>query len=693
MPLGDLNDQNGGDEGVNVVNATPQELFDIFNSIKTDIDIAKAEVDRDRDIVTTALGSFLLKQKDLELKMTEVLANRANLQEAIEKVTLGKLAAEKLFRDANLLLDVDKRDIKNNLSLMNQSLDTMRLAVAEAKLAKEYAISESEVTPGVSSARTYAENAAQTFTKIDNKLTIFEGLTTEVSAYIETLLVTDLEIELLRQEEQILSPWDSGSPDDKIIALLRTIRTDLVPKFLYITSEIEKWYDLAAKAAEEAKQEAERAKGEADVAEAQADRAEAEADKSEASAKESANSATASATSAEESKASAIESEASAETSGASAIVSAAEAVKSEESAVTSAAEAVKSEESAVESEKSAVKSEAEAVKSAESAAESAASVLSCSSYSTEAEKDLWRAQAFKLTADSIANAPKDSRVTLFISNDVYVNDDFRSARHYAETNLEVLNFTVQEVLNSPEFKSLMKSKVDKIQYLEKELAAMLDDYKTAPTEAKALAIVNAGTANIVSLKDLFFGMRAFNQDISGWNVSNVTNMGYMFYDAKAFNQDIGDWDVSNVTNMSRMFYDAEAFNQDISKWDVSNMTNMVSMFGGARAFNGDIGNWNVSNVTNMGYIFYYAKAFNQDIGSWDTSSVTNMYSMFDGASIFNQDISNWDVSNVTSMSNMFRGATAFDQDLESWNVSPDVNTEDMFKDSGMTTLPSWYTE
>jgi surface protein len=33
--------------------------------------------------------------------------------------------------------------------------------------------------------------------------------------------------------------------------------------------------------------------------------------------------------------------------------------------------------------------------------------------------------------------------------------------------------------------------------------------------------------------------------------VSNVTDMSYMFYNAKAFNQDISKWDVSNVTDMS----------------------------------------------------------------------------------------------------------------------------------------------
>ena len=47
----------------------------------------------------------------------------------------------------------------------------------------------------------------------------------------------------------------------------------------------------------------------------------------------------------------------------------------------------------------------------------------------------------------------------------------------------------------------------------------------------------------------MFQGATAFNQDISGWNVSEVTNMSSMFQDASAFNQDISGWDISKVTN------------------------------------------------------------------------------------------------------------------------------------------------
>jgi len=57
--------------------------------------------------------------------------------------------------------------------------------------------------------------------------------------------------------------------------------------------------------------------------------------------------------------------------------------------------------------------------------------------------------------------------------------------------------------------------------------------------------------------------------------------MNSMFSHAKAFNQDISLWDVSNVKNMSNMFDSAESFKQTVSPWDVSMVKEMKSMFDG----------------------------------------------------------------------------------------------------------------
>ena len=43
----------------------------------------------------------------------------------------------------------------------------------------------------------------------------------------------------------------------------------------------------------------------------------------------------------------------------------------------------------------------------------------------------------------------------------------------------------------------------------------------------------------------------AFNQDISGWEVSNVTDMSLIFYQNAAFDQSLGTWDISQVANLT----------------------------------------------------------------------------------------------------------------------------------------------
>lgn len=168
-------------------------------------------------------------------------------------------------------------------------------------------------------------------------------------------------------------------------------------------------------------------------------------------------------------------------------------------------------------------------------------------------------------------------------------------------------------------------------------------------------------TSLMTDMSELFLHRRAFNQDISNWDVSNVSNMASMFQDAESFNQPIGVWDVSNVTRMEFMFSGANSFNQPIGTWDVSKVNSMKAMF---------------SCGVQMDYInklYLDSKTelnFNQPIGGWDISNVKNMTLMFAGASSFNQDLSLWDVSNVTIMKGMFYGASSFNQSLDSWGTS-----------------------
>ena len=159
--------------------------------------------------------------------------------------------------------------------------------------------------------------------------------------------------------------------------------------------------------------------------------------------------------------------------------------------------------------------------------------------------------------------------------------------------------------------------------------------------------------SGVTDMSFMFLFATAFNQDISGWNVSSVIDMEGMFSGASVFNQDIGDWNVSSVTDMSFMFSTARSFNQDIEAWNVSKVESMYGMFWDARSFNQNIGDWNVSMVNDMNFMFFAADAFNQDIGGWNVSMVNDMNFMFFAADAFNQDVSGWNVSEVNNMFSM----------------------------------------
>ncbi|QBO57452.1 BspA family leucine-rich repeat surface protein [Chryseobacterium salivictor] len=199
-------------------------------------------------------------------------------------------------------------------------------------------------------------------------------------------------------------------------------------------------------------------------------------------------------------------------------------------------------------------------------------------------------------------------------------------------------------------------------------------------------------TGNVVDMGSMFYGAKAFNQDIGSWSTANVTNMSSMFNEASVFNQDIGSWNTYNVTNMGSMFRLAYSFNQNIGSWNTTNVLNMSGMFARATKFNQDIGNWNTSKVIYMDAMFYGATAFNQNIGNWDTGKVTLMSDMFTAATAFNQDIGNWNTAAVNNMSAMFKGAKNFNQNLGRWNTVNVYNMSDMFNGATVfnQNLGSW---
>ena len=159
-------------------------------------------------------------------------------------------------------------------------------------------------------------------------------------------------------------------------------------------------------------------------------------------------------------------------------------------------------------------------------------------------------------------------------------------------------------------------------------------------------------------------------------DLSNVTNMVYMFYECSAFNQDISGWNVTNVKDMRGMFCRCSVFNQDINGWDVSSVTDMSGMFADCSAFNQDINGWDVSKVTDMGGMFYRCSAFNQDISSWNVSKVTDMQGMFADCSAFNQNLGSWKLKECRELGLYRCGMSIenYSKSLIGWAAQADIN-------------------
>ena len=158
-------------------------------------------------------------------------------------------------------------------------------------------------------------------------------------------------------------------------------------------------------------------------------------------------------------------------------------------------------------------------------------------------------------------------------------------------------------------------------------------------------------------------------------DLSNVTNMVYMFYECYAFNQDISGWNVTNVKDMGGMFCRCSVFNQDINGWDVNSVTDMSGMFADCSAFNQDISSWNVSKVTDMGGMFYECSTFNQDISGWNVSKVTSMSEMFLGCSAFNQNLGSWKLKECMALGlqNCGMSIENYSKSLIGWAAQTDI--------------------
>lgn len=172
-------------------------------------------------------------------------------------------------------------------------------------------------------------------------------------------------------------------------------------------------------------------------------------------------------------------------------------------------------------------------------------------------------------------------------------------------------------------------------------------------------------------ITSMFEGSKAFNQDISSWDVRNVYNASRLMYGTTLFQLSISDWNLQSCVDLSYMFANS-SYRGDLINWKLKTTTpvSLTGMFNNAAFFNGaGIASWNTGAVTSFQDIFYGATVFNVDISGWDTSAATTMRQMFRQTDLFNQDISGWDVSNVTDISDMFNQALKFNQPIGSWNT------------------------
>lgn len=109
--------------------------------------------------------------------------------------------------------------------------------------------------------------------------------------------------------------------------------------------------------------------------------------------------------------------------------------------------------------------------------------------------------------------------------------------------------------------------------------------------------------------KDFMFSSNNFNAPPFALWTNSFSTIDSILKTSTAFNQDLSGWDVSNCDTFTSAFEECLSFNQDISGWNVSSGNTFLTMFDGATSFNQNLGAWTFNDGANLQYMFQNCSA------------------------------------------------------------------------------------
>ena len=279
--------------------------------------------------------------------------------------------------------------------------------------------------------------------------------------------------------------------------------------------------------------------------------------------------------------------------------------------------------------------------------------------------------------------------------------DTFRKAtlEEYNLVKDSLTNDNIISTNDSPMPAYLWGTGSDVVYYSEADIIYMNRDsgHFFSSAEFTNIDVSGLNTSKVVSMHEMFYGVKATSLDLSTFDTHNVTDMQGMFrgnYDSLT-SINISNWDTSNVTNMSYMFWDCRKLtNIDVSGLNTSNVTNMQRMFSGCKSLTSlNLSTFDTHNVTNMEYMFAECESLTSlSLDGLDTSNVTNMGGLFYGCSgLTSVDLSNLDTSKTENMTGFFSGCTSLTNiDLSDLDISNVTSFHSMFRGCSNLETITW---